>query len=102
VTVVESRLELPYGRLAASLAAVFAALLTFLSFGARQRCVNAIIDWNWSRRFFYGRLRRRMQENAALDRLAAAHPSATREDNQELLRSLVTRNPKPERLSPKP
>jgi hypothetical protein len=60
-----------------------------------QRCVHAIVDWNWSRRFFYGRLRRRMQENAALDRLAAALPSSSRADTQALLRSLVRLNRKP-------
>ena len=54
-----------------------------------KRCVHAIVDWNRSRPFFFGRLRRRLQENAALDRLAAACPSNSRDENRRLLHSVV-------------
>jgi hypothetical protein len=55
-----------------------------------KRCVHGIIDWNWSRRFFYGRLRRRVHENEALQRLSAACPSSSRADLKSLLRSLAS------------
>ena len=64
------------------------AILT-LALRRDQRCVHAIVDWNWSRRFFYARLRRRVQENEALQRLAEACPSLPRAEHKTLLRSLV-------------
>ncbi len=48
-----------------------------------------MVDWSWSRQFFYGRLRRRLAENQALQRMAAVDPSGERARHKQLLHSVI-------------
>jgi hypothetical protein len=48
-----------------------------------------VVDWSWSRQFFYGRLRRRLAENQALQRMAAVDPSGERGRHKQLLHNVI-------------
>jgi len=53
-----------------------------------KRCVHGIVDWTWSRQFFYARLRRRLAENNCLRELKLADPEGSRKSHSEKMRQL--------------
>eukprot|EP00286_Rhodomonas_abbreviata_P020696 CAMPEP_0181292940 /NCGR_PEP_ID=MMETSP1101-20121128/2789_1 /TAXON_ID=46948 /ORGANISM="Rhodomonas abbreviata, Strain Caron Lab Isolate" /LENGTH=2575 /DNA_ID=CAMNT_0023397473 /DNA_START=176 /DNA_END=7903 /DNA_ORIENTATION=- len=65
-------------------------------------CIHGIVDWKWSRKFFYGRLRRRLGEQAVLSKMKAADPTGETPRHRTLLRELLKNNVedrRPRRLS---
>jgi len=57
-------------------------------------CISGIVDWKWSRQFFYGRLRRRLAEFAVIQRMAAAEPEGTRDSHKSMLNGLIKKQVK--------
>jgi len=53
-----------------------------------KRCIHGIVDWTWSRQFFYARLRRRLAENLCLRELLLADPQGSRQSHSEKMRQL--------------
>ncbi len=47
------------------------------------------MDWCWSRQFFYARLRRRLAENNALQRMSTADPTGDRARHKQLLQNVI-------------
>lgn len=52
--------------------------------------IRQALDWTESRKYFYWRLKRRLQEESVLARLAQADPSLKREQHQESLREVLS------------
>lgn len=52
-------------------------------------CIHGTIDWKWTRKFFYGRLRRRLAEQALLRRMKAADEAGEVGKHKAMVRECI-------------